>query len=227
VLVRRYQTEPVRHEVQTDEDDRADVRHLFWPAAQRGPPQGDRGHRRPLGPAIVFTRTKRGADRLARQLNQDGIPTAAIHGDRTQRQREQALRRFTQGEVTTLVATDVAARGIHVDDVGVVVHYDLPGSDKDYVHRSGRTGRAGARGVVITLVMDDQIKDLDAIQRTLELPRGLHRPDLAHLTSEHVPAPDLVPTLHRGPAPRSAGRGKPAGAGSRSRSDRTRARARR
>jgi superfamily II DNA/RNA helicase len=128
------------------EAERGDVRHVFF--------QAERPDRRRLtgdivrerGPAIVFTRTKHGADRLAKQLAQDGIRTAAIHGNRSQGQRERALAAFHQGQVTTLVATDVAARGIHVDGVAVVVHHDLPATDKDYVHRSGRTGRAGNPG---------------------------------------------------------------------------------
>ena len=83
--------------------------------------------------------------------------------------------------MTTLVATDVAARGIHVDDVDAVVHYDLAGSDKDYVHRSGRTGRAGATGVVVTLVLDDQTKDARAIQKALDMPSGTTKMDLGAL----------------------------------------------
>jgi superfamily II DNA/RNA helicase len=189
-LVRRYQRDPARHSVAQPAKEVGDVRHLFWEA--------DRTTRRGLtadivrsvSPAIVFTRTKRGAERLARQLSKDGVSTAAIHGDRSQRQREHALARFTRGDVSTLVATDVAARGIHVDDVGVVVQYDLAGTDKDYLHRSGRTGRAGASGVVVSLVAQDQHKDLDAIQRSLDLPRGMHRTHLDHLTARDVPAPE-------------------------------------
>ena len=89
------------------------------------------------GSAIVFCRTKHGADRLAKQLGQAGVAAVAIHGNRTQPQRERALQRFSSGAAQALVATDVAARGIHVDDVGCVVHFDPPADDKDYVHRSG------------------------------------------------------------------------------------------
>jgi superfamily II DNA/RNA helicase len=171
----------------------------------------------------VFTRTKHGADRLARQLATDGISTAAIHGNRNQNQRERALARFSKGEVTTLVATDVAARGIHVDDVGVVVHYDLPGSDKDYIHRSGRTGRAGATGLVVSLVDASQGQETASIQRSLQLPQGLHEIDLALLTAERLPQP--VATLDtrsgggRGGSGgrRSSGGGRPRGGQARSR----------
>jgi superfamily II DNA/RNA helicase len=201
VLVKRYQRDPVRHEVHTPEEEAGEVRHVFLPA--------ERPERRHLtarivrdrGPSIVFTRTKHGADRLAKQLAQDGIRTAAIHGNRSQGQRERALAQFTSGQVTTLVATDIAARGIHVDDVAVVVHHDLPATDKDYVHRSGRTGRAGANGLVVSLVGVEQLGDLDAIQRSLAMPRGLHalETDVAEL--EHLSAP--TPVVEHRPSGRS------------------------
>jgi superfamily II DNA/RNA helicase len=189
VLVRRYQRDPVRHEVELPDDERGDVRHVFF--------QAERPDRRRLtgdivrdrGPAIVFTRTKHGADRLAKQLAQDGIRTAAIHGNRSQGQRERALAAFHEGQVTTLVATDVAARGIHVDGVAVVVHHDLPATEKDYVHRSGRTGRAGNQGLVVTLVGDEQRADAEAIQRGLGLAHGLHARDLRLLDAAELPAP--------------------------------------
>ncbi|MDR1998876.1 MAG: DEAD/DEAH box helicase, partial [Frankiaceae bacterium] len=101
---------------------------------------------------IVFVRTKHGADRLARQLSQVGVPTAALHSGRNQAQRTRALEAFRAGDTRALVATDVAARGIHVDDVSLVVHADPPADGKDYLHRSGRTARAGSAGTVVTLV---------------------------------------------------------------------------
>ena len=102
---------------------------------------------------------------MAKQLGALGVDAVAIHGNRTQSQRERALAAFTAGKASALVATDVAARGIHVDGVSCVVHLDPPGSDKDYVHRSGRTGRAGATGTIISLVTDEQqaeVRDLEA-----------------------------------------------------------------
>jgi len=205
-LVRRYQRDPARHEVRQAAARAGDVRHLFW-AAERSARRGVTADIvRSVSPAIVFTRTRRGAERLARQLAKDGVSTAAIHGDRSQRQREQALARFQRGDVAALVATDVAARGIHVDDVGVVVHYDLAGTDKDYLHRSGRTGRAGAGGVVVTLVTEDQHRDLEAIQRSLGLPRGTHRMRLDQLTDFQPSAPE--PSRH-GQEPRADQRGRP------------------
>jgi superfamily II DNA/RNA helicase len=216
ILVRRYQTDPVRHEVAVPEEQVGDVRHVFLSA--------ERPERRHLtarivrdrGPSIVFTRTKHGADRLAKQLAADGISTAAIHGNRSQGQRERALERFHRGQVTALIATDVAARGIHVDDVAVVVHHDLPATDKDYVHRSGRTGRAGAEGLVVTLVGQEQLRDLDTIQRSLSLPRGVHdlgsHPNgLALLDAAELPAPVPVAGSARSAPTRSGGNGSPRG----------------
>ena len=182
VLVRRYQHDPLVVEVDESEEEQGDVRHLFW--------EVDRHDRKALtadvlrvsGSTIVFTRTKRGADRLAKQLGKKGLSTAAIHGNRSQNQRERALAQFASGQVTALVATNVAARGIHVDDVDTVLHYDLPATDKEYVHRSGRTGRAGRDGVVVSLVLEDQSSDLRSLQRTLEGLSGTDRIDLESIT---------------------------------------------
>lgn len=186
-LVSRYQNNPIKHTVEDELSSPTDVRHLFWQAHRDMRRKLANDVLRTLAPAIVFTRTKHGADRLTKQLQQDGIAAAAIHGDRSQRQREAALKSFRNGEVTTLVATDVAARGIHVDKVALVVHYDLPACDKDYQHRSGRTGRAGETGVVVSFVDPAQLKDLAAIQRSLDLPQGLHDVDPAQLTAEAPP----------------------------------------
>ena len=101
----------------------------------------------------MFTRTKRTADRLASSLNKEGVRAAAIHGDLPQRMRERALEDFQSGKLPVLVATDVAARGLHIDDVEIVVHYDPPQDHKAYLHRSGRTARAGESGMVVTLVL--------------------------------------------------------------------------
>ena len=106
--------------------------------------------RREDGSFLVFARTKRGADRLAKKLAVQGVKTTAIHGDRSQNQRNQALRGFQEGHYRVLVATDVAARGIHVDGISHVVNYDLPQVPEDFIHRVGRTGRAGAHGTAST-----------------------------------------------------------------------------
>ena len=119
--------------------------------------------------ALVFVRTKRGADRLVEQLEREGVRAAAIHGDLRQSSREKALEDFSAGRLPVLVATDVAARGLDIDDVDVVVHYDPPEDHKAYLHRSGRTARAGDSGVVATLVLWDQMLEVERIQKRLGL----------------------------------------------------------
>jgi superfamily II DNA/RNA helicase len=111
------------------------------------------------GRSILFVRTKHGADRLAMQLSTSGVNAVAIHGNLTQNARKRALENFQSGNTRVLVATDVAARGIHVDDVDLVVHYDPPADHKDYLHRSGRTARAGARGTVVSLILSSEARD--------------------------------------------------------------------
>ena len=118
------------------------------------------------GRTVVFTRTKHGAKALARQLNKSGVPTVDLHGNLSARTRARATwRRSTPASATTLVATDIAARGIHVDDVALVIHADPPTEHKAYLHRSGRTARAGAEGTVITLMTDEQQRDVRDLTR--------------------------------------------------------------
>jgi len=176
VLVRRYQTNPARHEVELEVATSGEVRHLFWKV--------DRNDRVTLaakvvaghGSSVVFCRTRHGADRLTRQLATFGVKAVALHGSRTQAQRDRAMRSFHTGAARVLVATDVAARGIHVENVACVLHFDPPGDHKDYVHRSGRTGRAGADGTVVTLVTPDQAQLTRSMQRALGLPQTLEEP---------------------------------------------------
>jgi len=123
--------------------------------------------RREEGSFLVFARTKHSTDRLARRLRDEGVKTAAIHGDRSQNQRNQALRGFQEGSYRVLVATDVAARGIHVDGISHVVNYDLPQVAEDFIHRVGRTGRAGARGTASTFGTPFERREVAAIERTL------------------------------------------------------------
>ena len=166
-LVRRYQRDPRRHEVGGDSGDGAEVVHLFERAErpERIAMTADLVRRH--GQSIVFCRTRRGAERVTRQLKAAGVDAVEIHGDRSQSQRERALKAFIDGKAQALVATDVAARGIHVDDVGCVVHFDPPADAKDYIHRSGRTGRAGASGVVVSLVAAEHEKAVSALRREL------------------------------------------------------------
>ncbi|MFZ3264306.1 MAG: DEAD/DEAH box helicase [Terriglobales bacterium] len=121
------------------------------------------------GQTLIFARTKRGTQRLARELERDGFSVAMIHGDRTQAQRNSALSGFQEGRHQVLVATDVASRGLHVDDVAHVINYDLPKMAEDFIHRVGRTGRAGLQGKASTLVTGVEVLDLRNIERTLKL----------------------------------------------------------
>ena len=150
VLVREYQRDPVVHEVAPPE--LAPIRHLWWFVHDAARPDLLVKLVKRSGATVVFSRTRHGADRIAKRLSQAQVRTAVLHGGNSQLKREAALDQFARGEVQALVATDVAARGIHVDDVACVVQYDLPVDPKDYVHRAGRTGRAGAVGTVVSFV---------------------------------------------------------------------------
>jgi ATP-dependent RNA helicase RhlE len=121
------------------------------------------------GQTLVFARTKRGAERIAKSLARDGFNATMIHGDRSQAQRNKALSGFQEGSVQVLVATDIAARGLHVDDVAHVINYDVPKTAEDFIHRVGRTGRAGTQGRATTLAAGGEVVDLGQIERTLEL----------------------------------------------------------
>jgi superfamily II DNA/RNA helicase len=198
VLVRRYQNDPARHELEVDEDDASAAVHLFWRASSSDRVGVTADIAAAAGPTIVFSRTKHATDRIARQLEQRGIRAAAIHGDRSQKQREKALDLFVRGAVDALVATDVAARGIHVDGVNAVVHFDPPADAKDYVHRSGRTARAGATGVVVTLVTPDKAGAVKRLQRDLGVPSGTTVPDSASITAVIGEPPKRRPSQDHG-----------------------------
>ena len=145
-------------------------------------------------PAIVFCRTRHGADRLTKRLGQLGVRAVAIHGGRSQAQRTHALRGFSDGRVQALVATDVAARGIHVDGVATVIHFDPPEDAKAYLHRSGRTARAGAPGVVLSLVSDQTAGAVRNLQKSMGLDAPIGRPDAAGLTGPgHRIDPEVRP----------------------------------
>jgi ATP-dependent RNA helicase RhlE len=126
------------------------------------------------GSFLVFARTKHGADRLAKKLSRDGFKTAAIHGDRSQNQRTQALRGFQDGYYRVLVATDIAARGIHVEGISHVVNYDLPQVPEDFIHRVGRTGRAGALGTAHTFATRMERSEISKIERALSVRMRRH-----------------------------------------------------
>ena len=181
-LTRRYQNDAVRHEV-GDTDGHIEVPHYFWRVGVEERMEITAEIIESASPALVFTRTRHGADKVAKQLQRMGVRAAAIHGGRSQSQRTSALRAFADGKIDALVATDVAARGIHVDGIASVVHFDLPAEPKDYLHRSGRTARAGAEGVVVSLVLGDQMSDLRRLQRLVGLHDALHDPDNGWLSA--------------------------------------------
>ena len=180
-LVRAYQHDPVHHAAAGADDEDPEIAHHFWTVARDERVAVTAEIVQRAGSTIVFTRTRHGADRVTRQLSRYGVKAVAIHGRRTQAQRDQALHQFSTGRAPALVATDVAARGIHVDAVGCVVHFDLPDEPKDYVHRSGRTGRAGASGTVVALVGEDARKDARALQRALGRTEPLEPADPSRL----------------------------------------------
>src|SRR5262249_30252017 len=157
--------------------------------------------RESIGRVLVFTRTKHGADKVVRGLAKAGIPAHAIHGNKSQNQRERVLAAFRKGDVLTLVATDIAARGIDVDGISHVVNFDLPNVPETYVHRIGRTARAGAAGVAISLCDREEaayLRDIEKLirmsipatdHRTFPRQAGLRRPAAAHRGPRRMPPP--------------------------------------
>ncbi len=168
-LVSRYLTDPVFHEVQSDTQTVAKMVHYFFNVHQMDKTKVAAAIVSNYDKGLIFCRTKRGADRLVEDLGKLGVNAAAIHGDLRQQQRERALADFTGNKLHVLVATDVAARGLHIDGVDVVVHFDPPEDQKAYLHRSGRTARAGTEGVVVSLLLWNQIVEASVIQKRLEL----------------------------------------------------------
>ena len=165
VLVRRFLVDPVTHEADSVQAPVSSMAHhvLHLQREQRVPVLVELTSA--PGRTVVFTRTKHGAKALARQLNKQGVPSVELHGNLSQNARTRNMDAFHAGHASTLVATDIAARGIHVDDVSLVVHADPPVEHKAYLHRSGRTARAGAAGTVVTLMTDDQVRDVRTLAR--------------------------------------------------------------
>jgi len=167
--VRRYQHDPVRHEVEEKEVTVSAMTHRFITVHEMDRNRVVAAIVNANKRTMVFCNTKRACDRLAESLQKLDVVAEAIHGDLRQRQREKALKDFSEGKTQALVATDVAARGIHVDDVDVVIHYDPPEDHKTYLHRSGRTARAGGSGLAVTLVLWNQELEVKRMQKRLGL----------------------------------------------------------
>ena len=168
-LARAYTTNPSRFEAElTIDQQQGEIDHQFVPVTAENKVEtlaGMLAQERDL--ALVFVRTKRGADRLVQKLKRHDVKAAALHGDMTQGARERALARFRSGEVTTLVATDVAARGLDLDNITHVINFDPPADDTAYVHRVGRTGRAGRNGSGVTFVLPEQQGEVSHVARML------------------------------------------------------------
>ena len=181
-LARRFTRQPIVHEQgPVARRASADVEHRFVRVEHEHRLEAlidELSRERDL--TLVFVRTKHGADRLVKRLRRNGLGAVALHGNKSQRQREQALSCFESGAVDTLVATDIAARGIDVSGVSHVINFDPPADCETYVHRIGRTGRAGAKGIGITLVAPAEHRDVAKVAETLGLDHGLHRPAARH-----------------------------------------------
>jgi superfamily II DNA/RNA helicase len=193
-LARAYTSDPSRFEAQRDvEHSDGVIEHEFVPVTQDGKIEtlvellGAED-----GLSLVFVRTKRGADRLAEKLRRRGVDVVAMHGDMSQGQRERALERFRAGRARTLVATDVAARGLDLDDIGHVINFDPPEDDKGYVHRVGRTGRAGRSGRGSTLVLPEQQGEMSRVAARLGHTEAFES------TGMRTARPKLVYTSRRG-----------------------------
>jgi len=213
-IAKEYTHDAVRHEHAPggrDDFDTPQVEHRFVPVVHEDKLDALVAElRADRGLTLVFVRTKRGADRLVKRLAREGVDAVAMHGDKSQAQREKALARFEAGKVDTLVATDVAARGIHVGGISHVINFDPPEDRDGYVHRVGRTARAGETGVGITFVVADQAGDVGKIAASLNL----------HAEYEHAGFARPADRTERGPRPHAKGgpkRRRYASSGSRSR----------
>ena len=207
-LVRRYLHDPVTHSVAsaTASIETMDHHLLLVTADDKAAVTAEIAGRD--GRTLLFVRTKHGADRLTTQLRRQGVAAGVLHGGRSQNARTRTLAEFREGQVSVLVATDVAARGIHVDDLGLVVHVDPPAEPKDYLHRAGRTARAGESGTVVTLVLPHQRRDVDTMTRKagVRAERTQVRPGDSHLVRiTGAQPPSGVPLV---PVPATATQGR-------------------
>ena len=217
-LVTRFLTDPALHAVSPAAAQVSTMEHRAFTmhAGDKGAVAAEIAAR--PGRTLFFVRTKHGADRLAQQLQRSGVDAAAIHGDLTQSARRRALEAFSGGHSRVLVATDVAARGLHVDDLDLVVHFDPPADHKDYLHRSGRTARAGADGVVLSLVIPAQVREVSRLHERAGVTAKTHAVTPGHEVVREI-ATSGTPIVPSTPAPkpmsdRPRGRGGyPAGRG--------------
>ncbi len=185
-LVRDYQHNPVTIEVGPKEVSMDSMTHYFWlmPNSKKSVITSE--IIRKCGRSIVFCRTRRGSDRVGEDLNHDGLAAQTLHGGLSQKQRDRAMQKFQHGECMALIATDVAARGIDIEGVNCVIHYDPPENGKAYKHRSGRTARGGSSGIIISLVQKPQKKSFSKIQRDVGINVEFKPPEFAELPEFEV-----------------------------------------
>jgi superfamily II DNA/RNA helicase len=206
VLVKRYLQQPVTHEADSAQSPVLTMEHHVLAVSPDT-------HLPVLvdlvaapGRTVVFTRTKHRAKKIARQLNAEGVPAVELHGNLSQGARTRTMTAFHSGTASTLVATDIAARGIHVDDVSLVVHADPPVEHKAYLHRSGRTARAGSKGTVITLMTPDQRRDVRDLMRKAGITATTHQVSAGHpVLSELAPGERSYPGGFVAEVPASGG----------------------
>jgi superfamily II DNA/RNA helicase len=208
-LVTRYTTDAALHAVTSSTDSGPAEHRVLVLSAQDKVAVAAEIASRP-GRTLFFVRTKHGADRLVKQLTRAGVEAAAIHGDRNQNQRQRALDAFAAGHPRVLVATDVAARGIHVDDVDLVVQFDPPNDHKDYLHRAGRTARAGATGMVVALAEHGQVRELQRLHAAAGVTADQHEVAVGHdvvrqIAASGVPVPPPPAPVAADPAARTPG----------------------
>ena len=181
-LKKRYQRDPVLREVGDRTPDIKQAMHTYFVAKKSEKSKVAAEAVKAIWPAIIFCRTRHGSDRLVKQLKRFDIAAESIHGGKSQNQRQRALKNFSKGKAQALVATDVAARGIHVDGVELVVHFDLPEDHKAYIHRSGRTARAGNKGIVFSIIQPDQKRTAKKMQARLGITESIRRSQPEELT---------------------------------------------
>lgn len=213
-LITRYQHDPVKFEVGPKEVSMESMRHFFWLMNNSRKSQLVSEVVQKCGRGMVFCRTRAGVDRVGKEVGSSGLSVATLHGGLSQNQRDRAMERFIYGDCAALIATDVAARGIDVEGVQMIIHYDPPENGKAYKHRSGRTARAGARGTVVSLVQNPQRKEYVRIQRMAGVQGEFTPPDFAKLPENKVayipPARQKKkPMNHSSPSRGQKNRGRP------------------
>ncbi len=218
-LVKKYQKKPVKIEVGPKEVSMESMQHFFWLMSNTRKSKLTSNTVKKGGRSMIFCRTRRGVDRVGKELKAEGLNVAVIHGGLSQNQRDRAMQQFIYGDCIALVATDVAARGIDVEGVQCVIHYDPPENGKAYKHRSGRTARAGAYGSVISLVQNPQKNDFNKIQRQAGIkikfttPEFDKLPEKVKYTPPKRPRRMASPLANKRKQGRSRFRGKPKNTG--------------